>query len=166
MYLGQIVLFVSFALGSNDTPEYMRDNWLNVPRFLAAGLILALFTTTIALAAAALTTRRAYAAAIIIGLYIFTAPVAGSLGGCQGDAEGDGAVCKTFSGDAGHWIALVDLGQVPSHVNRLIFDESPDDFPVVASASQLPAMVPVSWYILLTAGSGAFVWWRYRGLAR
>lgn len=164
VYLGQIVLFVSFAMGSNDTPEYLRENWLDAPRFLGAGLVLALFTTTIALAAAALTTRRAYAAAIIIGLYIISTSVANPLGGCEGGAES--AACETPSGDAGHWIALVDLGQVPSHVNRHIFEESSNDSPVVNSAASLNPAVPVAWYVLLTAGSGAFLWWRYRGLAR
>ncbi len=165
VYLGQIVLFVSFALGSNDTPEYMRDNWLDVPRFLAAGVILALFTTAIAMAAAALTTRRAYAAAIIIGLYIISTSVANPLGGCQ-QGEDFGGSCETESGEAGHWIALIDLGQVPSHVNRHIFEDSANDSPVVFSAAQLEPIVPIAWYVLLTAGSGAFVWWRYRALAR
>ena len=164
VYLGQIVLFVSFSLGSNDTPDYLRENWLDVPRFLAAGFVLALFTTTIALAAAALTTRRAYAAAIIIGLYIISTSVANPLGGCEGGPEG--AACETSSGDAGHWIALVDLGQVPSQVNKHIFEESSNDSPVVASASELNPAIPVAWYVLLTGGSGAFLWWRYRSLAQ
>ncbi len=164
VYLGQIVLFVSFSLGSNDTPDYLRENWLDVPRFLAAGFVLALFTTTIALAAAALTTRRAYAAAIIIGLYIISTSVANPLGGCEGDPESGS--CETPSGDAGHWIALVDLGQVPSHVNKHIFEESSNDSPVVTSASELNPAIPVAWYVLLTGGSGAFLWWRYRSLAQ
>ena len=164
VYLGQIVLFVSFTFGADDTPQYLRDNWLDVPRFMAAGLVLAAFTTTIAMAAAALTTRRAYAAAIIIGLYIISTSVANSLGGCE--TSGFDGSCETPSGDAGHWIALLDLGQVPSHVNRHIFEESSDNSPTVSSAGELNPAVPVAWYVLLTAGSGGFLWWRYRGLAQ
>ncbi len=168
VYLGQIVLFVSFALGSNDTPGYMRDNWLDVPRFLAAGLILATFTTMIALAAAALTTRRAYAAAIIIGLYIISAPIAGSLGDpatCNQEPT-PGGECIPIAGSATPWIALLDLGQIPSHVNKYVFPDSGDDLPIVASAAELNPVVPVAWYVLLTVGSGALLWRRYQGLAR
>lgn len=188
VYAGQVVLLIGFTLAADDPVQYLTDNWLDVPRFLLAGLVIAAFTTTLPMAVSAFTTRRAYAAAFVIGLYLITAPVAGILTGCQEHGNGEeGGVritlgeeagteagaeanaetgeCERLAGDGAKWYALVDLGQVPAHVNNLIFEEQ-NDSEIVTLAGELPSGLLVAWYLLLTAGPGVVLWWRYSRLGR
>ena len=167
-----MVLFIGFVLAAAEPLDYLRDNWLDVPRFLAAGFVVALFTTTIPLAVSAFTTRRAYAAAFVIGLFIISALVAGVLTECQQEHERitrpDGSVefqpigeCKPLTGDAAKWFALIAIPEVPIHVSDLIFDEE-NDSQVPRLVHQLPTGVPVGWYLLLTVIPGLALLWRYR----
>ena len=50
MYFGQSVLFIGLTLNAEEPLTYIRENWLDVPRFLAAGAIVSVFATTIPLA--------------------------------------------------------------------------------------------------------------------
>ena len=77
VYSGQIVLLAGLILSAADPWDYIRDNWLDIPRLLAAGLLVAIFITTLPLAVSAFTDRRAYAAAIVIGLFIISTAAAG-----------------------------------------------------------------------------------------
>ena len=174
VYSGQVILFIGFILAAAEPFDYLRDNWLDAPRFLAAGLVVALFTTTIPLAAAAFTTRRAYAAAFVIGLYFISAAAGGILTGCDEETDqrepvprveepGSGP-CEPFTGDAAKWFGLMDLGQVPLHINDLIFDEKSDS-QVSRLVQELPNGVPIGWYLLLTAGPGIALWWQYRKIS-
>lgn len=168
VYLGQVVLFIGFVLAANEPADYVRDNWLNVPRFLLAGLVVAIFTTTIPLAVSAFTTRRAYAAAFVIGLFIISVPITGLLTSCpvsHGQQErgfgSEPGQCKPLTGEAAKWFALLNLGGVPIHVNDLIFPEK-NASELAKLVGQLPKVVPVAWYLLLTAGPGFMLWWRYQ----
>ncbi len=173
VYSGQVILLIGLILAAAEPLEYLRETWLDIPRFLAAGLAVAFFTTTIPMAVSAFTTRRAYAAAFVIGLYIISAPVAGVLTGCLGEGDGErGAIvqaggateqCETLTGDAAKWYALIDIGQVPIHVSDLIFGEE-DESQVPRLVRQLPAVVPVGWYLLLTVVPGVVLLWRYRNM--
>jgi ABC-2 type transport system permease protein len=91
IYAGQVVLLTGLMLGSQQPLEYLRDNWAHVPRFLAAGLVIAAVTTTIPLAAASLTTRRAYASLAVIGLSVVSTVIVGALSPVE---------CVTASGQA------------------------------------------------------------------
>jgi len=180
VYLGQVVLFIGFVLAADQPGDYMRDKWLDIPRFLLAGLAVAVFTTTIPLAVTAFTTRRAYAAAFVIGLFLISLPVAGILSICEegsGDQQrpteesGPGSAmgaqpepCNPPTGEAAKWFALINLVGVPIHVNDLIFpEENTSEFATLVS--ELPSIVPVAWYLLLTTGSGFVLWWRYRRIS-
>ena len=77
--VGQVVLFLGFVLAATEPLEYIRENWLDVPRFLLAGLAVAAFTTTAPLVVSAFTTRRAYATAFVIAVFIISAAAAGIL---------------------------------------------------------------------------------------
>ena len=147
VYSGQVILLIGLILAAAEPLEYLRETWLDIPRFLAAGLAVAFFTTTIPMAVSAFTTRRAYAAAFVIGLYIISAPVAGVLTG------------ETLIGDAAKWYALIDIGQVPIHVSDLIFGEE-NEAQVPRLVRQLPAVVPVGWYLILTVVPGVVILWR------
>ena len=168
VYLGQVVLFAGFILAADAPVDYMRDNWLDIPRFLLAGLVVAVFTTTIPLAVSAFTTRRAYAAAFVIGVFFISLPVSGILSLCE-DGRGEQRrgfqteqePCRPATGDAAKWFALINMQQVPIHVNDMIFPkDNPAEFGSLVK--ELPSIVPIAWYLLLTAGPGFLLWWRYR----
>ena len=172
VYLGQVVLFLGFVLAADEPGDYIRDNWLDVPRFLLAGLVVAVFTSTIPLAVSAFTTRRAYAAAFVIGLFIISIPVAGILTICGNDdsesqrriREGVEEQCTPPTGEAAKWFALINLSGVPIHVSDLIFpEENTSEFAKLVA--ELPPIAPVAWYLLLTTGPGFVLWWRYRRIS-
>ena len=161
---GQVVLLIGLVLAAEEPLDYFRDNWLDIPRFLLAGIVVAVFTTTLPLAVSAFTTRRAYAAAFVIGVFIISAPVAGILGGCDEDSERSANTareqCEPWTGETGKWLALINIPQVPMHVNDLVFDVETGNR-VSGLVEELPDMVPVGWYMLLMAGAGFALWWRY-----
>ena len=79
IYAGQVVLLTGLVMGSQEPLAYLRDNWANVPKFLLAGLAIAAVTTTIPLAAASLTTRRAYASLAVIALFVVSTAIVAAL---------------------------------------------------------------------------------------
>ncbi len=165
VYVGQVLLLAGFILAADAPLDYIRDNWLDVPRFLLAGLAVALFTTTVPMAVSAFTTRRAYAAAFVIGLFIISIPVSEILSGCTEEQDGQRIEatqdCDRVTGDAAPWFALISIPQVPMHLNEMIFNEDDDSSLVVR---ELPHIVPVGWFLVLTIGPGFALWWRYQRL--
>jgi len=153
LYLGQIFMLVGLTLGADEPLTYLRDNWMDIPRFIGAGFAVALFATTIPMAVAAFTTRRAYAAAFVIGLFIISSAVAGSV---SYGLEEEGFA-------AARWVALLNLQNVPIHVNDIIFDN-------ISAATesdagrQVHAAVKVLWYSVLVFGPALILWQRYRKL--
>ena len=169
VYSGQIVLFVGLTLAAGEPLTYVRENWLDVPRFLAAGAVIAVFTTTIPLAVSGFTNRRAYAAGFVIGLFIISAAVANSLTGCttiQVVGEVVEERCETVTGRWAKWIALAELGAVPANVSDMIFGETPDSSQAARQVSELNDAIPVAWYVVLTVGPAVLLLWRYRKEAR
>ena len=184
VYSGQVVLLVGLVLAAADPVQYIQDNWLDVPRFLAAGLVVAAFTTTLPLAVSAFTTRRAYASVFVIGIFIISLPVAAILTGTECHFEGrdeEGVVievgggdvaqtgeslvfteeCRPITGESAKWLALIDIGQVPIHVSDIIFNEESES-EIGMVVAELPSYVPVGWYLLLTVVPGIVLVWRYR----
>ena len=78
-WLPQLVLLAGLVLGAPDPGHYFAEHWLDVPRFLLAGLALAAWTGTAATLVSAFTTRRAYAAAFLVGVFIVSAAVVGGV---------------------------------------------------------------------------------------
>ena len=173
VYSGQIVLFVGFTFADPEPMEYLRENWLVAPRFLAAGLAVAAFTTTIPLAVSAFTTRRAFAAGFVIGLFIISSATAAILTECgeenvevrrTGDSPRITVVsedCEPLTGDMAKWFGLINMGGAPIYVSDLIFGEENEDQPYKGVA-ELPTAIPIGWYLLLTLGPAAVLLWRYR----
>ncbi len=171
VYSGQVFLLIGFLLTAGDPVDYLRDNWLDIPKFLAAGALVALFVTTIPLAVSAFTARRAYAAAFIIAVFVISLPVTGMLTAatsCEGDfsvtigAGGDQSVqCERVTGDFAKWFTLLDVGRAPIHMSDIIFgSESEDDIAEVRK--ELHDSIPILWYALLVLGPGALLLLRYR----
>ncbi len=162
VYSGQIVLLAGLILSAADPMEYMQDNWLDIPRILAAGFLLAAFITTLPLAVSAFTDRRAIATVVVIGLFIISAASAGILTSCdENHNRSRSERCEPLTGDAAKWFVLIDVGGVPTSVNRMIFNAE-DDGQRAQLTAELPRIVPIGWYVILTGGLAFTLWWRYQ----
>lgn len=150
VWLPQIILFLGLSMGSPFPIRYLRFHWLDVLRFMGAGMAMSMYVTSIALLAASFTTRRAYASVFLVGLFIISTPF--TIGLAQ---ELDGAV--------GNWISMFNLTNIPLHVNDVIFN-STSELTEEAPARNLGSTVLVAWYFAWTLISGGILWWRYRRL--
>jgi ABC-2 type transport system permease protein len=161
-YSGQIVLQVGLILAASNPIDYLRDNWLDIPRFLASGVLVALFMTIVPLTVAAFTTRRTYAAVFVVGLFFISAGVADILTTteCHRD-PGQARVCEPVTGDAAKWFALISIGDIPMRVNNMIFDAESDEAALTA-AEELSDTIPIALYGATTIGLGTLLWWQYR----
>lgn len=165
VYSGQIVLLAGLILAAADPLEYIQANWLDIPRILGAGFLLAVFITTLPLTVSAFTNRRALAAAFVIGLFVISAAAGGILTGCnEADAQATGGQCEPWTGDSAKWLGLVDISRVPTNVNNMVFGVE-DEGRRSQLIAELPRIVPIGWYVLLTGGLGAALWSRYRRLS-
>lgn len=164
VYSGQMVLLAGLVLSAADPLDYLKDNWLDIPRILAAGFLVAAFITTLPLAVSAFTDRRAFAAAFVIGLFVISGAAGGILTGCdEGRDGGPNQQCEPITGDAAKWLGLVSVGRVSTNVNDMIFDVE-DEGRGSQLTAELPGggIVPIGWYIILTGGLAFTLWWRYQ----
>ena len=167
VYSGQVILFTGFVLSAESPLDYLRDHWLDVPRFLSAGIVVALFTTSLPLAVSAFTLRRAYAAAFVIGSFIISAAAGGILTGCEDEEHGPQAMpaeCEPLTGEAAKWFGLLDMSRAPIHISDMIFAVENDSH-LSREVAKLPDIVPIGWYLLLTGGLVLVLWWRYWRIA-
>lgn len=149
-WLPQVILFLGLSMGDPAPVAYLRAHWLDVPRFLLAGLVMSAYVTTLALLTASFTTRRAYAAVFLVGLFVITTPFTVGL-------------AQELDGAAGQWVSMLNLTNIPVHVNDVIFGDV-SEITEDAPARTLPAAVRVGWYLAWTLVPGAVLWWRYRRL--
>ena len=149
-WLPQVILLLGLAAGDPNPGQYLRQHWRDIPRFLAAGLAMATYVTTLAMLTASFTTRRAYAAVFLVGLVVISAPFTVGLA-----SEVDGPV--------GQWISMFTLTNIPVHVNDILFREI-SELTEDAPAGQLPAWIRVGWYVLWTVVPAGALWSRYRRL--
>ena len=149
-WLPQFILLVGLLMGDPRPVDYLRENWLDIPKFLLAAVPLAAYTTTLALLTAAFTTRRAYAAVFLVGLFVITTPFTTGL-------------ASEIGGTAGQWISMFNLSNIPVHVNDVIFGE-PSVITREAPAAELSAWILVSWFFLWTLVPAGVLWQRYRWL--
>ena len=168
IYAGQALLLVGLTMSATEPLDYMRDNWADIPRFLAAGLVIAVMTTTLPLAVAAFTTRRVYASAFVIGLWLTSAITAGILlSGVEDISEVDNdrnseSIALLRDSDLAPLAALIDIGSAPIHISDMIFDKTDNDNPVMRQAAKLPHIAPILWYIVVVCVPGFLLWDRYR----
>jgi ABC-2 type transport system permease protein len=143
-WLPQAVLFTGLALSVSHPGGYLADHWLDVPRFLAAGAAIAVWVSTLAALVSSFTTRRAHAAAFLVGVFIVTSAVVAS-------------VADAVSVGVGRWIALLSVRDVPLLVNDLVFHGAGTIG--AKQAADLPGAVQLGWYLVLVA-AGLLVVWR------
>lgn len=152
LWLPQLILWVGLSMGDASPLTYVRDNWLDIPRFLTAGLAFAAYTTSLALLTASFTNRRAYASVFLVGLLVITTPFTIGL-------------ASEIEGVAGQWVQMFNLANIPLHVNDVIFGEvnafsNEFDEP----ASTLPIPIVLGWYLAWTLVPAGILWLRYRRL--
>jgi ABC-2 type transport system permease protein len=155
--VGQTLLFAGLILAAGDPVEYVRENWTDVVRFVASGLVISVLLTTIPLLISSFSTRRVIAALMIVGVFFLTSAFAGALSECEPDREGR---CEPVTREYAKWFALTGLAQTPGYVNDQIFGII-DDGPINALSDFHPA-VPGAWFGFLMVGSGALLWRRYQ----
>ena len=149
-WLPQLVLLVGRVMGNPDPVDYLRTNWLDIPRILASGAAMAAYTTTLGMLVAAYTTRRAYASVFLVGLFVVTTPFTT-------------AMAMEIGGTAGRWISMFNLTNIPVHVNDLIFNDV-SGITRAAPARELAAWIRVAWYFLWVLVPGGVLLNRYRRL--
>jgi len=149
-WLPQIVLFLGLSMGDPAPISYVREHWLDVPRFLGAGIAMAVYVTTLAMLTASFTTRRAYASVFLVGLFVISTPFTVGL-------------ASEIDGPVGQWISMFNLTNIPVHVNDIIFGEV-SALTSEAPARELGTATLVGWYFAWTLIPGAALWWRYRRL--
>ena len=173
VYSGQVILLVGHLLTVDGPGTYLKDNWLDIPRFLGAGVLLALFVTAIPMAAAAVISRRAYVAVFVIAVFLASSLVADGLADAENcesveirDESGqlvsvESEVCEPVVGDAAPYVSLINLFQVPQSLNDIIFDREGDS-PSGEAVAELNNAFPIGAYAVFTALPCLFLWRRYR----
>lgn len=147
-WLPQIILLLGLSMGDPAPTAYLRTHWLDIPRFLLAGIAMAAYATTLSMLTASFTTRRAYASVFLVGLFLISAPF--TMG-----------MSQEIGGMAGQWISMFSLTNIPVHVNDLIFGEV-SEITEDAPARLLPKAVLLGWYFVWTLVPASLLWWRYR----
>jgi ABC-2 type transport system permease protein len=147
-WLPQIILFLGLSMGARAPGVYLQAHWLDVPRFLLSGVAMAAFITSLAMLTASFTTRRAYAAIFLVGLFVVSTPFTIGL-------------AEELEGPAGQWVSMFTLTNIPVHVNDIIFGEL-SEVTEEAPARELPAAIRVGWYLAWTVVPSVLLWWRYR----
>lgn len=149
-WLPQFILLLGLAGGDPQPGNYLRQHWMDIPRFLAAGVVMTAYVTSLAMLTASFTTRRAYAAVFLVGLVVITTPFTVGL-------------AEEIGGASGQWISMFTLTNIPVHVNDIIFREV-SDMTEDAPAGELSAATRIAWYFAWTIIPAALLWWRYRRL--
>jgi len=149
-WLPQVVLLAGLTLGASDPGAYLADHWPDIPWFLIAGVAVAVYVATLGTLVASFTTRRAHAAAFLVGVFVVTTTVVGS-------------VSDAVSTKVGRWIALLSIRDVPLLINNLLFGEQ--GHLRAAAAERLPGAIQIGWYFLVVGLSLAVIWWQSRRLS-
>ena len=174
VYSGQVILLAGYLLTVDGPGGWLQDNWLDIPRFLGAGVLFALFVTAIPMAAAAVISRRAYVAVFVIAAFLATSLTADGLAGAENcetvqtrgenGLETSRRVCESVVGDAAPYISLINLFQAPQSLNDMIFDERGES-PSGEAVEELNRGFPIGAYVVFTVLPCLFLWQRYRRLA-
>jgi ABC-2 type transport system permease protein len=134
-----LVLYGGILVFETHPLAYLEDNWAELPRIVAAGLILAIYYGVVGLAVASATGRRAFA----IGGYLLLLIVPTVVGGLIGEALGDP-----------DWPFLLQLSVLPINFAASLFpgtEEIPNSTAAWAGA-----------YLLVVGLAAAVLLRRYR----
>lgn len=138
--LPMLVLYAGIMVFEEHPIGYLQDNWAELPRIAAAGVILALYFGLVGLAVSSLTGRRAFA----IGGYLLllVAPTLVS-----------GLLQEAFPG--AEELDLISLSTLPIAFAGEVFPDARDDIP--NSLGELALA-----YVVVVAAAGLVLLWRFR----
>ena len=139
--LPELVLFIGNSLASTDTGQFWRDNWPDLPRIVASGVVAALLFASLSLLVAAQTGRRAYATIAVIAVFILSDIVADIVVNTGTDAVAKVAV-------------LLSPVQVTSGAIFWIFGARPDAESAMAKADWPGAV----YFVVALAATGIATW--------
>ncbi len=112
--LPQAVIFLGRVFSSTDLIDALRQNLGSVPPVLGVGLAIALLLGSIGLAVSAFTSRRAYATAGIIAVFLVPSVVAQ-------------IVIHSTRSETARYVALISPGSVLDGVNAFVFGSMPQN---------------------------------------
>lgn len=144
-WVPEAILFAWNTLDAEEPGSFLADNWEVVPRFLAAGAVVAAVLTTLALLVSSFATRRAYASVAMLAVLF----VGSAIGGI---AE------ESFSGSLADVISLASLPQALTDAVHWIFADDID--------RPLPGSVSLLFVLGLTVAMAAWLLRRTRALVR
>lgn len=147
----QVILFLGLSMSDPTPMTYLTAHWTNIPKFILAGMAMALYTTTLSMLTASFTSRRAYASVFLVGLFVITAPFVFGLS-------------QELGGAAGQWVSMFSLTNIPVHVNDIIFGQT-SEITGESPAHTLAKWILVSWYFAWVIVPGFVLWARYRRLS-
>ena len=91
----QAVLAVGNGLASSDSVQYWQDSWLDLPRIIASGALVAGLFASLSLLVAAQTARRAYATVSVIAVFVISGVISDIISATAGGVWGQVAVLLT-----------------------------------------------------------------------
>ena len=171
VYAGQIILQAGLILTADSQIDYIRDNWADVLRILFVGIVVALFISVAPMSVAAFTTRRAYAAAFVIAIWLLSTIGVNSLTAetCTSETvSSNGTVissseeCSPLTGDWAPYIGLLDVGSVSDNISAMVFDTEPEGPSMMAVAELDNNAWPIGAYLAFTGIPALLLWNRYR----
>jgi ABC-2 type transport system permease protein len=139
--LPMLVLYAGILVFEEHPLGYLQDNWAELPRIVAAGVILALYYGLVGLAVSSLTGRRAFA----IGGYLLLLVAPTLLSGLLQEA---------FPG--AEELDLISLSTLPIAFAGEVFPDAREDIP--NSLGELGLV-----YVAVVALASLVLLWRYRG---
>ena len=170
VYAGQVVLQAGLILTAESQIDYIKDNWSDVLRILFVGVLVALFISVAPMSVAAFTTRRAYAAAFVIAIWLISTITVNSLTirECSdfSSSQSDGTLsraedCDYLIGDLAPYVGLLDAGSITDHITVMVFDTEPEG-PAMMAVAELDDAWPIGAYLAFTGIPALLLWNRYR----
>lgn len=146
--LPSLLLFIGNTLLADSAATYFGDHLADLGHIVLAGLLLALFYGSLALAIASFTDRRAYASGAFLGVVLVSATA--------------GSILSEQMHFAGHErFALLNLPQLPIRAVRWLFGDSIDSN--ASTTALLSGSVDGVAFLVVSAGVialsiGLFVW--------
>ena len=141
-----VVLFLGNTFTADSAATYLRGHLDDLGRILVAGVVLTVFYSVVALAAASLSDRRALATAGLLGLFLATSALANIL-----------FFTTRFEGR--RWFALLSLGGAPGRFVDWLFGDGFDQG-TLAQQAGLTGTVYLTEMGVIVALAGALLAWR------
>ncbi len=176
VYSGQAVLQAGIILTSGDALAYVQENWGDWLRILLVGVVIAVFISVAPMAVSSFTTRRAYAAAFIIGAWLIlnaTTDSLTSLTTCTtpeevaaSDIVDEAALeCEYSIGGIAPYIGLLNVSGLTDNINNIVFGvelTEGEAAPSSLAVQELHDAYPIAAYLLAVGGAVLLLWSRYR----